>query len=429
MKRIMVDSLAGRTLATTVALILLAQIFSTALLGAFVLRPQAQRVGSIVAHSVSAVSVAAAAATPEVRAAMIDELDRSEYLDVWRGPGPPKTGGPQPRFLEMAFMQALVDTFGPGSEIVWRTDKQSRLWVQVQIGPELVWLTSQVPSAMQPLSAVIWSGLAAVLLSLLAAVALQRRIAQPLERLTAAVSASDPLTAIPVDPKGAREVSTLTAAFNALRTRLRAVEDERAFMLAGVSHDIRTPLAKLRLAVELLADRDEAMAAAAHRHVEEIDRLLGQFLVFAKGAEAEPLQRFDLDALISEAVALRAADGLDIDTSGEALGEFVGRPEALRRALLNLIDNATRHGAPPIKVVTTPHSTHVSIAVLDCGRGAPEDMLPRLAEPFVHARAGAGSGLGLAIAAQSARSHGGDLDVRNLSGGGFEAEITLPQMV
>jgi two-component system, OmpR family, osmolarity sensor histidine kinase EnvZ len=421
------QSIAGQALASTIGLILLAQIISTLILGVFVLRPQAQRVGSIVAHSIAAVSVAAADATPETRAALIERLGASDYLDVWRGPEPPDVGGPAPRFLERTFMQALVDALGPGTILTWRTDPQRQLWLEVQIGPELVWMTSRVPTAMQPISALVWSAVVAFLLSLLGAVALQRRIARPLEALEAAVARPHPAE-LPVDPRGASEVKALTQAFNAMHARVALVEQERVELLAGVSHDIRTPLAKLRLAVEMLAGTDDGLSAAAHRHVEEIDRLLGQFLVFARGPDAGPSQFFDGDALISEVVALREVDGFSFAVQGPPIGQLYGHPESLRRALVNFTENATRYGATPFSIVTQINNDDVVLAVRDQGTGVPQEALARLAEPFVRGRSGAGgSGLGLAIAAQAARFHGGTLRLMNLSPVGFEAALVLPR--
>ncbi|MBU6407798.1 MAG: hypothetical protein KGS44_11790 [Alphaproteobacteria bacterium] len=421
-------TIAGRTLAVTVGLIFLAQILATLLLGAFVLRPQAQRVGGIVAQSVLAVSEAAAKVAPEDRAALIATLDRSDFLDVWQGPGPPRLGGSRPRWLEWVFMQALVDAFGPGSEIVWRTDPEQRLWLHVQIGPDMYWLSSRVPSAMQPGNVLLSSALSAIFLALLAAVVLQRRIAQPLEALTAAVEAPNGAKSLVVDDHGLHEVRVLTEAFNAQRVRLAALDEARAVMLAGVSHDIRTPLAKLRLALEISPERDTELAAAAHRQITEIDRLVGQFLLFAKGANTEPERAFDLDALVSELVALKQTDGCPVSLEGPSLGAYVGRPESLRRALANLIENASKHGKPPMRVITSQHGSQLSIAVTDAGDGAPGEALTRLATPFFRPDSGrsGGSGLGLAIAAQAAEVHGGKLRLRNLESKGFEAAILLP---
>ncbi len=421
-------TISGRTLAVTVGLIFLAQILAALLLGALVLRPQAQRVGGIVAQSILAVSEAAAKVSPEVRAELIATLDRSEFLDVGLGPQPPRLGGWPPRWLEQVFMQALVDALGPGSEIVWRTDPDRRLWLQVQIGPDMVWLSFRDSLSLQPLNVLIWSALSGFLLALIAAINLQRRIARPLEALTHAVTTPIGSKALSVDDRGLHEVRLLTEAFNAQRARLAAIDEARAVMLAGVSHDIRTPLAKLRLALEMSSERDTELAATAHRQIAEIDRLLGQFLMFAKGANTEPERAFDLDALISEVAAFKQAEGCLVSLEGPALGAYVGRPESVRRALVNLLENAARHGRAPIRIITRRDGAWLEVAVADEGDGVPEDSIARLATPFFRpdsARSG-GSGLGLAIAAQAAAVHGGTLRLGNIRPQGFAAALVLP---
>jgi two-component system, OmpR family, osmolarity sensor histidine kinase EnvZ len=200
-----------------------------------------------------------------------------------------------------------------------------------------------------------------------------------------------------------------------------------AAKLAGVSHDIRTPLARLRVAIEVLAGRDEQLVNSVHRQVDEIDRLLDQFLVFAKGAESEAVLSFDLDALVSEVLALKLADGIDISHEGDRLGKIEGRPESVRRALINLVENALRHGASPVRIRTSIAANQACISVEDSGPGVSPDLLDRLATPFIRGdNAGIrGSGLGLAIAAQAARIHSGHLDLKNLTPAGFGATLTL----
>jgi two-component system osmolarity sensor histidine kinase EnvZ len=424
-------SVSARAIATTAAAIILAQLFSALCFAVFVLRPQAERVAGIVAQSIAAVSEAAAAADPVERARLIEVLNASEFLDVRPLSAKPETSanlGRRPSFLEFIFMRALVDALKDRSELVWRTDGERRLWLKVQIGPDLYWVTSSVPRAMQPFTVLFLSAGVALGLALAAAIPLQRRIAKPLEQFTRAVAAqTTALSTVAVDPNSAAEVIALSESFNALSARLQAAERERALMLAGLSHDVRTPLAKLRLAVEMLAGRDEALAANAHAQVQEIDRLVGQFLIYARGADREPIVAFDVDALISEVAALRQADGQEFAILGPAIGQRQGRPESLRRALLNMTENAVRHGGAPFQIVTALSASGFSISVEDHGPGAPADELEKLAAPFMRGAgaAASGSGLGLAIAAQAAASQGGRLTLENQPGGGFAARMVF----
>ena len=405
-------SFTGQTLATTIAVLFLAQMLTIAFFSIFVLLPQVERVAGIAAQSVAAATNAAELATPEARQAIIASLDASDYLDVWPGDTPPPAEtGPRPRALERWFMRALSKAVADRSELQWRTDAERRLWIQVRIGPELYWFSARSPTAMQPLLALVASGVATFLLALFAVVVLQGRLGRPLEELTAAVESVGATNAAPrVAERGPHELKVLAARFNAMSARLEAADQERAILLAGVSHDVRTPLAKLRLAIELLAGESE-LASSAHAQVREIDRILSKFLTFARGFEAEAVVRFDLDALISEVAAVHAADDVAFAIEGERLGLRWGRPEALRRALLNLTENARRHGAAPFAIGGRVFDDAVEIYVRDAGAGLEPGALQRLVRPFVRGEAatGGGSGLGLAIAERVAAIHGGAL--------------------
>lgn len=426
-------SFLGQTLATTIAVLFLSQLVTLLLLGLFVIDPQVKRVAGIVAQTVAAVSDAADLSDPVARRAIIARLDASPYIDVWPGSTPPPPTGPPPRMLERYFLQAFVDALADRGPLEWRTDPQRRLWMQVTIGKQPYWISAGSPAALHPLTAIEVSGAAAFLLSLVAVVALQRRIMRPLEDLTAAVRSVGPhVPAQPVRESGPDELVALSRGFNAMIRRLAEADEERAFLLAGVSHDLRTPLAKLGLAVEILAPGDAPLVRATHAYVAELDRILSQFLVFARGFESEPEVAFDVDALISEVAAMRAVEGHAFRVAGERIGILSGRPEALRRALLNLTDNATKYGAPDFTIGAQRGVGCVDLFVRDMGAGAPEGQLASLARPFVRSEAHAdlktGTGLGLAIVDRVARLHGGALLMSNLAPHGFEARVRIARV-
>jgi two-component system osmolarity sensor histidine kinase EnvZ len=324
-------------------------------------------------------------------------------------------------------MQALVDALQDRTELVWRTDGRQRLWIRVRIGPERYWVSAQSPGAMQPLLALAASAAATFLLGVAAMAVLQRRLTRPLESLTAAVagySAGQPPPS--VEERGPSELAALSKSFNVMTARLAANEAERALLLAGVSHDLRTPLAKLRLAVEMMARNDETLSRTANAQVAEIDRILGKFLDFARGFETEPEVSFDAEALIVEIAALHEAENIAFDIEASGPIPLRGRPEALRRALLNLTENAVRHGAPPFCIGTMRGPDRVDLYVRDGGGGLGPDATERIRNPFVRgSERTPGAGLGLAIAERVAKVHGGTLILQNLSPQGFEARLSL----
>lgn len=429
MRRLWPTSFVGRAVAATMASLILAQALTLGVFIAFIVVPQTRRVAEVMAQTFVAVSATAERLPPEDRVHLVSELSQSDYLDVWSGTEPPVARGRRPRLLERLFMQSLVDKLGGQRDLEWRTDASNRLWLHIALGPDLYWVSVKPPGGLQPANALLAAMSVTLLLALATALAAQRRLARPLGRLAAAVTTLKPGVASSLPETGPSEIAAVSHAFNAMTSRLAGTERTRAIMLAGVSHDIRTPLSKLRLVLEMVADPDGDLVKTAHRQVGEIDRILGQFLAFGRGAEGEPETVFDLDALVDEVVAYHAADGVPIEREGVPIGLIRGRPEALRRAIVNLLQNAVQYGAPPIVVWTARSGSRVDLAVRDNGPGAPPDRLSDLDQPFVRgdsARSSPGTGLGLAIVGNTMQAQGGTLTLSNREPGGFEARLDWP---
>jgi two-component system osmolarity sensor histidine kinase EnvZ len=205
------------------------------------------------------------------------------------------------------------------------------------------------------------------------------------------------------------------------------MERERATVLAGISHDLRTPLSRLRLALEM-SGADQAEAEGMRADMEDIDKVISQFLAFARG-EDELLVEGDLNVLISQLV--------DNYRKRETLVSFhPGRipplrfaPLAIHRALSNLVDNALRYAGGPVEIATRREGARVLVEVLDRGPGVPAGEAERLKRPFTRldaARSGpGGAGLGLAIVDRIARAHGGRLELSPREGGGLCARLEL----
>jgi two-component system osmolarity sensor histidine kinase EnvZ len=204
---------------------------------------------------------------------------------------------------------------------------------------------------------------------------------------------------------------------------LESMERERAMVLAGISHDLRTPLSRMRLALEMGGDFDAMVA-----DIEEIDSIIGQFLDFARGVSEEK-QPHDLGALLDELAAHYTRLGKTILLQKEETGRLRFARMALRRALGNLVDNALRYAGEPVEIELKKGATGVVIEVRDRGPGIPAGETERLKRPFTRleaARSGRGAGLGLAIVERVARAHGGGLELLPREGGGLVARLALP---
>ncbi|SKA17212.1 ATP-binding protein [Consotaella salsifontis] len=258
-----------------------------------------------------------------------------------------------------------------------------------------------------------------------------RRMTGPLRRLAlAAERLGRDVAAPPLDEGGPDEVRRAAIAFNGMQARLRRFVEDRTQMLAAISHDLRTPITLLRLRAELIEDEGERGKTLAT--LDEMEEMIRSTLAFARqDAEGEPMQRVDLGALIQSLCDDLAEVGRPVSCAEPPSLVLSCRPQALRRALGNLIENAARYGHRA-EVAVEEHPGAVLIHVDDEGPGIPENRIDEVFRPFYRlegsrARESGGVGLGLSIVASVAYAHGGDIALANRDGGGLRATLRLPR--
>lgn len=262
--------------------------------------------------------------------------------------------------------------------------------------------------------------------------AMTRTITRPLADLANAADAVGRGTSTqPLKERGARELKRATHAFNAMQERLQRYLDSRTRVLAAMSHDLRTPITRLRLRVESI--EDEALRARCVEDLDEMTRMVRGALSLFRGLnDEEPAVDFDVDALLQELQRQYADVNASVAVEGRASAPIRGKPLALKRCLGNLVDNALQYGEhATIEVSDT--SDALTIRVLDDGPGIPDAEIERVFEPFYRLessrnRATGGTGLGLSIARDVAQAHGGSLTLANRSSGGLEAKLVLPRL-
>lgn len=423
-------------------LIIGAELGFVAMFRQLVQQPRMERLIDMTRTQVETLQAALTMMAPEQRStylARLAELDRDK-LALHRMM--PHGVAPAPLVLPahpliMQFIAGLRQRLGPGYAVEWQESHHQRVWVGTAIGEQDYWYGIDASAFVPTYGALVVAFmLASCLLAVVVTYLIRRRINRPLAALAAA---ADWLARGKVSPlrveRMPSEMAQVSASFNQMASALDTAERERALMLAGVSHDLRTPLAKLRLAVEILAENGEAdIIAGMVRNIASADAIIGQFIDFARVGSDEPVQLTDINALLVD-VAI-AADPSRVRLKLGDLPLQACRSQALSRALTNLLENALRYGrrpdGTPAAIVLRSYVTGgtIALSVSDDGVGIPPDHIARLRRPFTRldtSRSGAsGSGLGLAIVERIVRLHNGRLKLVNRAGGGLNATLMIP---
>ena len=311
--------------------------------------------------------------------------------------------------------------FKPSPRIWVQTPEMNGNWVREPLNtyanysPELIlaWLLGI------PLIA------AAIILTLV------RQLNRPLRRLQHAANSYSKTGKAPYleTNHGPQEIREVNQAFNQMIYTLEQTERDRQIMLAGISHDLRTPLTRIRLSAEMMSD-DDFLKEGLIYDVDDMDAILSQFISYMRDGSDEELQDTNINALLQELII--QFKPLDIQFTPQELPVITARSLSLKRLIGNLINNSKRYGAEPIELSAFVEDEHIKICVADNGEGIPEDQIEGLMQPFVRgdaARTVQGSGLGLAIVKRIVDIHQGELLISNRPEGGLQAIISLPTSI
>jgi len=349
-------------------------------------------------------------------------------------PGPPVAGPADARgVLDWSGRQVILTLRDALPALVsvdlMSDERQVQIVLATRHGPMAVALDRRRVSASNPHQLLVLMGFASIVLTLISYVFLRNQLS-PIARLAAAAEAFGRGRSIPYRPRGASEVRVAGHAFIDMRSRIERQIEQRTLLLSGVSHDLRTPLTRMKLGLSLLPEDEDA--AAMRRDVADMERLVEEFLAFARGDAMEQTETVDPAALVGRAVdnAQRAGQAVTLRAT-EGAGLIALRPQAVLRALDNLIVNAVRHGTrAEVSLAITDRS--VRLTVEDDGPGIARDRRDEAVQPFARLddardpNRGGGVGLGLSIAADIARSHGGALRLGESAAlGGLRADLVL----
>ena len=368
-------------------------------------------------------------ADPRLRRELLLDLNETEGIRVFvSNPDERLEGVPSEPMLDMIGARVRV-ALGPGTRLAFARNGIEGYWVSFNLDEDEFWVKLE-RERLEPDFATQWIGwgLFALLLSLVGAWFIASRISRPLAALTrAAQQVGRGEHVDPAPEAGPREIRMLATAFNQMSADLERLERDRAMVLAGISHDLRTPLARLRLGLEMIGG-DRSMSEGLAADIDEMDKIIGQFLDFAKG-ESEAGIETALDELVDDICERYAKLGRALVRGKPSAIRLSLAQMAVRRAISNLIDNALRYSSTPIEIEVRQEGGFAVIEVRDRGPGIPASEAERMKRPFTRLEAArsdaGGSGLGLAIVDRVARMHGGRLDLLPREGGGLVARLLL----
>jgi two-component system osmolarity sensor histidine kinase EnvZ len=424
----MTDSLLARSFALIGSLLVVSVLASFQLYRLYEREPRSREIAQQTVSVVNLTRAALVNSDPARRPELLIELNEREGLRLY----PAVEGERLEPLPDDALLDRVVErvraALGERTRFAYARDDVDGFWVSFFIDTDEFW--AMLPrERLEPEFGAAWIGWAALLiaLALVGAWLVASGISRSLDALTrAAQRVGRGETPEQLAESGPAELRTVAGAFNRMAGDLAALERERATVLAGISHDLRTPLARLRLALEML-EGDAAVREGVATDVDEIDSVIGQFLDYARGADETRVDG-DLDALLGELVEGYRKRGLDVSFHAGGARHSIA-PTAVRRALTTLVNNALRHGGAPIEVQARHEGTAAIVEVRDRGPGIPASQVERLKQPFTRLNeargAEGGAGLGLAIVERIARAHGGTLEFRPREGGGLVARLVL----
>ncbi|WP_369855718.1 ATP-binding protein [Candidatus Thalassolituus haligoni] len=427
-------TLVSRHALMLIGVILAGQLLGVSLVSRLIFLPRAEHLAELTARQLEAIQAGLAELPEAQRLGFIERFNRHARPDDRQTDTRNAPWRVLRRQLDADIVKALSKRLTSQQMIVepW-PDHPGNLLVSMPLDGQIYRLVlSEVVPDSSTHGALLTMTAVGILLALASALWLQRRLHRPLARVVAAAEAVVHDERPPLLPEdGPLEIATLSRSFNLLVESLSSAEQERALMLAGISHDLRTPLTNLRLYVELLpADTEADLRDGMERGIDQIDAAIRQFLDFANPGSAEPEQVLQLHELALDVVRQLPDRQQAIQLELPAVTAVCGRPLALQRVISNLLINAWRHGQPPISLHTGECNSDVWIEIRDHGPGITATEARHLRQPFVRgetARSGTpGTGLGLAIVERITRMHGGRLELLPTPGGGLCARVRLP---
>lgn len=427
--KILPQSAFGQTVLLIGVLLLVNQVVSYISIAIYILQPNAQQVNQLLAKQVKAVFIDID--DPILRPAMAEAFHKETGIGVYREEVAMKLGLQYAIHYPFRSEEMSLLLGGPAEVRISQGDEYL-FWIRPPQSPNWwvkIPLTGLEEENLYPLLVVL-----AILgvISVTGGWLFVRQLNRPLKALQhAAEQVGRGNFPEPLKEHGTTEVVSVTQAFNHMSKGILQLEDDRNLLMAGISHDLRTPLTRIRLATEMMSAEDEFLKEGIEGDIDDMNKIIDQFIDYIRQDTKDIIEESDLNELLKEVIQAEKVSDRNIVYNPKEVPEVPIRYIAIKRVVANLIQNAIRYsdGDISISLYKETDGNHVSFSVSDEGPGIPEHEMPRLFQPFTQgdiARGGEGSGLGLAIIKRIVDSHGGQIKLENLEPKGLKATVTLP---
>jgi len=427
--KILPRSAFGQTILLIGVLLLINQVVSLVSIANYILQPNYQQINQLLAKQVRVVFIDAG--EPVVSRAMGEAFQRETGIGVYLEEKAIPLGLGEAKYFEYRSLE-MSELLGGPAEVRISQGDEYLFWIRPPQAPNLwvkIPLVGLEEASLSPLIVVlmILGGL-----SVIGGWLFVRQLNRPLKALQHAahqVGRGD--FPEPLKESGTTEIVAVTRAFNQMSRGIKQLEDDRNLLMAGISHDLRTPLTRIRLSTEMMSKDDEFLKEGIEGDIDDMNSIIDQFIDYIRHDTSDKTEDVELNELISDVVNAESVQGRNILFSPAEIPTVTVRYIAIKRVVANLVQNAIRYSEGDISIQTglTENGHYVYFDVNDYGPGIPDEDMDRLFQPFTQgdkARGTEGSGLGLAIIRRIVDTHGGQVILSNREEGGLRARVLLP---
>ncbi|QSX37164.1 two-component system sensor histidine kinase EnvZ [Shewanella sedimentimangrovi] len=430
-QRLLPRSAFSQTVMLIGCLLLINQLVSYVSVALYVIKPSYQQINQLIARQVSFLFADGIELGRE-HLTVVDALNakvKDDSMKVYNQKQAREAGVEQATYYGLLSNQ-MSDYLGGKAEVRITQGETLQIWIRPPQAPALwirVPLTGFNEMALSPLTLYL---MVIGALSVAGGWLFARKQNKPLKALQqAAMAVSRGDFPEPLALRGSSEIVEVTNAFNQMSHSMKQLEQDRALLMAGISHDLRTPLTRIRLASEMMVDEDAYLKDGIVADIEDMDAIINQFIAYIRQDQEAVRELIPLNPLIQELAQAESKRDGTIELALTDCPEIPMQAIAIKRVLGNLVENAFRYGNGWVRISSLFDGRRVGFAVEDNGPGIPEQQIPKLFQPFTQgdsARGSVGSGLGLAIIKRIVDRHQGRVSLSNRPEGGLRAEVWLP---